>query len=396
MNNGKLHTANVANQYSQSNYKFHVSGDFNDKITVRSTSLLTDLKCSNDSTDFQINDRFPISPDTIPSVRLHALSKLYYNYVFKKIVIRYKTRQPTTKDGQVGLFFYDDPGEIVTSQPVSGYLLESMILEGQAGVIQPVYSNFTISYHGKPFRSSYRSSAQGGELQDAIQTNLCICSARPSEATIAEDSSYSLGLLEVDYELEFSRPKSLHPYSEAQLIPNYPLVIGSGNVGQSNDGSFAAWEISNSGPQQQNYQDFVDSLGVYMITLNETITGVNPTASWTQPLGAGLTYFMLVEWLPTTKVRLSIYTDYGALLNGAVMRSNSSWYTRSWRMNLHRIERFFDVQQNIGTPMLRKQLQAKVVQPETVSNGINQRVFVDPTYIETISPGQSRNLSSRL
>lgn len=394
-----MHTANVANMYSQSSYYFKVTGDFNDKITVKSTALLTDVLCSSNMGGLQITDRFPITPDTIPSTRLHALCRLYYNYIFKKIKLKYRTRQPTTRDGQVGMFFYDDPGEIITDSPISGYLLESMILEGQQGVLNPVYSNFTMDYHGKSFRPYYRCSAQGSEIQDTVQTNLCIAVQRPE---VVENQN-SMGLIEIEYELEFSKPKSSRPVADGMLIPGYPFIIGPGNFGQQNVDRVASWEISNTTPHGTNYFDFASSSGIYMLTSNiqPNSGSVNPTASWDVTINQGTTLFMKAEYLSSiSRVRFTMYADYGSVIADIPLRTYGDWTTYSGLFNIHRIQRFFDVSNVAGLPdpdSMRKQVPDKVVQPETVSNVINQRVFVDPKYIETISTqGQSRNLSSYL
>jgi hypothetical protein len=369
--------SNVANTYALSSTKFMVSGDFNNKIIVKGTCLLTDVVCPVDNSGLCVTDVFPITPNTIPSVRLSCLTMMYYNYIFKKLKVIYRTRQPTSRDGQVGVYFMDDPGEIVSSASHTGYILESMILEGQRGKLEPVYSNFSTLYTGKPFRPFYRCTAQAASIEDSVQTLLVIAAQQPSNSS---EVGEPLGLLELEYEIELTRPKSIPPSRAANEKPDFPFYIGSGVAGSQQTLSYARWEIDKNALM---YDSFRSKPGIYMITFMEDIGTYSGLNGWVVKPDVGVTMYLKAEYFPMAEgIQFSLYSDWGSLVIDDPIRSVSNWYSKQLRANLHRIVNPTDFALGVGSELRVQRshevIQDQVVRSGTVSQGVNQGVYVDP------------------
>lgn len=329
--------APVTNMYSAHKPRFSISGNVGETVTVKGCSLVSDVVAPIVAQqEMAVIDRFPISPFTIPSARLHALTNLYYNYIFKKIKINYRTRVGTLSAGQVGLYFFDDAGEILELSSSSGYLLESQILEAQGGVISPLYSNFSIDWKGKPFRPLYRCTGQSGSVEDLVQTNLAIAIATDLNAQL-------VGMLEIEYEIELSKPKSLPVVRDDVEKPHYTMKIGQGATDASSSSTTVVWTDDTT-----TAEDWLGCYGVYMMTFADAVDPSKDWSKWSYKPYTGATYYLKVELQANSGagtysyINFKLYSDYVGVITDTPVRSLAGWKTGTTRVNLHKIVSFSD------------------------------------------------------
>jgi len=295
-------------QASRSEYGLQLSGDFRTGLKVRGKCLLGEVIKILNEPNLQILNRIPIHPYLIPSARLNRIATMFCNYVFKKLKVSYRTKRPMTSGGMVGVYFDDEIGgnstDISGTTP-SSFLLEAEILECDHGTLKPVYENFSVSHTGKPFRPSYRCVLNTGDLQDTIQTNLVVASeSNESWGTI-------LGVLELEYEVDFSYPISIELTNNPWSVPGFRITLPDGDTFTKN-APFRFTPVSAG-------VDWVNSEGIYYVTFSGTFADPPrlPDDATEYLLRNGNTAFMVVRKYALsatqTVAQLTFYPEYSSI-----------------------------------------------------------------------------------
>ena len=313
-----------------------------------------------------------MSPQTLPSARLRNISRSFHNYHFKKIEVHYRTKQGTTQPGTVGLFFYDDPGTVDQTASASPYTLEAQILESDQGMLMPCWSNFSLKYKGKSFRSAYRCSAQSGEIEDCVQALLVTAVEIPSGLS----GGASVGLLELDYEIEFTNPKSV-PVTSSDMEKPYAVW----EIGSNMNANIPKGPVSWVDPVTATVNTWLNNEGLYLCTfVNEHQAN---TANWQVVGYPGQAYYVsiyIVYDLPLVSVKFTFYDDYGSYLANQPLQSSAEWPKFMARVNLHQILDTTDVNTKVALIPGTQRTQSVGVGTNSVIQSVNRQVYVDNNY----------------
>ena len=181
----------------------------------------------------------------------------------------------------------------------------------------------------------------------------------------------SVGLLELDYEIEFTNPKSVPVTSSDMEKPYAFWEIGSGNNGNIPKGP-VSWVDATTA----TVNTWLNNEGLYLCSfVNEHQAN---TGNWQVVGYPGQAYYVsiyIVYDLPLVSVKFTFYDDYGSYLANQPLQSSAEWPKFIARVNLHQILDTTDVNTKVALIPGTQRTQSVGVGTNSVTQSVNRQVL---------------------